>query len=152
MVGKTIRIHKIKEAEYQAVAMLEAACFSDAWPLEQIVYEAKKNPVAELYTATIDDEVVGYIDFMITFDSASIVRICVADEHRRNGIAKALLEKMVEVCVSQKESVENITLEVRASNEPAIEMYKKNGWQAITTKKMYYSDGEDAIYMVRCVI
>ena len=132
--------------------MLESACFHDPWPLEQVIYESKENPVANLYSATIDDEVVGYIDFFITFDSASIARICVADEYRRNGIAKTLIEKMVEVCKKQKEPVENITLEVRESNEAAIKLYEKNGFKKKTKKKMYYSDGEDAIYMVRCII
>ncbi|MBR5750441.1 MAG: ribosomal protein S18-alanine N-acetyltransferase, partial [Bacilli bacterium] len=126
--------------------------FHDPWPLEQVVYEWKENPVANLYSATIDDEVVGYIDFFITFDSASVARVCVANEYRRNGIAKALIEKMVEVCKKQAEPVENITLEVRESNEAAIELYKKNGFKTITKKKLYYSDGEDAIYMVRCIL
>ena len=149
---KPIQIHKSKESELQSIAMLEAACFRDPWPLEQVVYEWKENPVANLYSATIDDEVVGYIDFFITFDSASVARVCVASEYRRNGIAKALIEKMVEVCKKQAEPVENITLEVRESNEAAIELYKKNGFKTITKKKLYYSDGEDAIYMVRFIL
>ncbi|MBR6865648.1 MAG: ribosomal protein S18-alanine N-acetyltransferase [Bacilli bacterium] len=149
---KPIEIHKSKESELQAIAMLEAACFHDPWPLEQVVYEWKENPTANLYSAVIDDEVVGYIDFFITFDSASIARICVANEYRRNGIAKALIDKMVEVCKKQEEPIDNITLEVRESNEAAIKLYEKNGFEYITRKKMYYSDGEDAIYMVRCII
>lgn len=149
---KPIQIHKSKESELQAIAMLETACFHDPWPLEQVVYESKENPIANLYSATIEDEVVGYIDFFITFDSASIARICVASEYRRNGIAKALIEKMVEVCKKQEEPVENITLEVRESNVAAIELYEKNGFKTITKKKLYYSDGEDAIYMVRCIL
>ena len=149
---KPIEIHKSKESELQAIAMLEAACFHDPWPLEQVVYEWKENPTANLYSAVIDDEVVGYIDFFITFDSASIARICVANEYRRNGIAKALIDKMGDVCKKQEEPVDNITLEVRESNEAAIKLYEKNGFEYITRKKMYYSDGEDAIYMVRCII
>ena len=149
---KPIQIHKSKESELQAIAMLEEACFHDPWPLDQVVYESKENPIANLYSATIEDEVVGYIDFFITFDSASIARICVASEYRRNGIAKALIEKMVEVCKKQEEPVENITLEVRESNVAAIELYEKNGFKTITKKKLYYSDGEDAIYMVRCIL
>ncbi|MBR3674980.1 MAG: ribosomal protein S18-alanine N-acetyltransferase, partial [Bacilli bacterium] len=141
---KPIEIHKSKESELQAIAMLEAACFHDPWPLEQVVYEWKENPTANLYSAVIDDEVVGYIDFFITFDSASIARICVANEYRRNGIAKALIDKMVEVCKKQEEPIDNITLEVRESNEAAIKLYEKNGFEYITRKNMYYSDGEDA--------
>ena len=152
MPGEKFQIHKIKESEYQSVAMLEAACFIDPWPIDQIEYEAKKNPVAHLYTASIDDEVVGYIDFFITWDSASIARICVDQENRRTGIAKSLIEKMIQVCKAQEEEVANITLEVREHNEAAIALYKKNGFKEITKKRMYYSNGEDAIYMVRCIL
>ena len=41
------------------------------------------------------------------------------------------------------------TLEVRTSNENAIKLYKKFGYEKITIKEKYYKDGEDAIYMVR---
>ena len=51
---KPIQIHKSKESELQSIAMLEAACFHDPWPLEQVIYEWKENPVANLYSATSD--------------------------------------------------------------------------------------------------
>lgn len=144
-----LRIRKIKEEDVQAVANLEAACFLSPWPEKQIRYEMKENPCSFVYVALLDDDVVGYLDFMITFDSATIDRICVDENHRRNGIAKALLDKMVEVCQKQKDRVDFITLEVRASNKNAIRLYQKNGWIEITKKPHYYENGEDAIYMVR---
>lgn len=144
-----IRVRKIKEEDVPAVSNLEAGCFIDPWPEKQIRYEMKENPCAKVYVATIDDDVVGYLDFMITFDSATINRICVNEIYRRKGIAEALINKMVEVCKKQKDRVDFITLEVRASNEAARACYQKNGWIEITKKPHYYGDGEDAIYMVR---
>ncbi len=144
-----IRIRKIKEEDVLAVANLEAGCFIDPWPEKQIRYEMKENPCAKVYVALLEDEVVGYLDFMITFDSATINRICVNESYRRKGIAQALLNKMVEVCKKQKDRVDFITLEVRSSNEKAISLYRKNGWEEIVKKPHYYEDGEDAIYMVR---
>ena len=145
-----IKIRKIKESDIQAIANLEAACFAhNPWPEEQIAYEMKENPCAYVYVATCEEEIVGYLDFMITFDSATIDRICVASEYRRQGIAKALLDKMVEVCKKQKDRVDFITLEVRASNAEAIKLYEKNEWVRVTTKPHYYEDGEDALYLVR---
>ena len=73
----------------------------------------------------------------------------VNENYRNKGIGKALLNKMVEVCKKEKERVDYITLEVRVSNTNAISLYKKNGWIEIVKKTHYYSDGEDAIYMVR---
>jgi ribosomal-protein-alanine N-acetyltransferase len=145
----TIKIREMKEVDVLAVANIEDACFSSPYPEKEIRYELNENPVSHLYVATIDEEVVGYIDFMITFSSATITRICVTNEYRKNGIGQALLDKMIELCAKQEEKVEFITLEVRASNKSAINLYKKNKFEEITKKKQYYDDGEDAIYMVR---
>ena len=114
-------IRPLKKKDTEKVALLEAACFVKPWPLNQIAYEFKGNPCAKVFVAVDKEEnILGYLDFMITFDSATIDRICVAEEYRNQGIAGKLLEKMVEVCKSQKDKVEFITLEVRLSNQKAI--------------------------------
>ena len=62
----------------------------------------------------------GFIDFMITFNSATISQVAVTKEYREQGIASKLLEKMYETLPSSGEDiVEFITLEVRESNLPA---------------------------------
>jgi ribosomal-protein-alanine N-acetyltransferase len=100
----------------------------------------------------VGDEVVGYLDFMITFDSATINRLAVNEAYRKQGIASALLNKMVEVCHEQKDPVSWITLEVRPSNKAATNLYFQNDWKQVTIKKGYYSDGEDALYLVRSIL
>ncbi|MDD5884657.1 MAG: ribosomal protein S18-alanine N-acetyltransferase [Erysipelotrichaceae bacterium] len=146
-------IRALKKEDVPAVAMLESACFSTPWPEEQIEYERSGNPCAKVLVAVSKDgDLQGYLDFMITFDSATINRICVAESERHQGIATALLNRMVEIAKAQKEKVEFITLEVRASNETAHRLYQKLGWQDVTRKPHYYDDGEDAIYMVRSIL
>ncbi len=146
-------IRRIKKNDIQKVADLEAACFLKPWPLNQIAYEYKGNPCAKVFVAAdSENNILGYIDFMITFNSATIDRICVDEKYRGNGIASKLLEKMVEVCKKQKEVVEFITLEVRVSNKNAISLYSKNGWQKVVIKPKYYDDGEDALYMIRSIL
>jgi [ribosomal protein S18]-alanine N-acetyltransferase len=150
---KDYKLRLMKESDVQAVANLEDACFAHPWPEKEIRYEITENPVAKIYVAVDkDDDIVGYLDFMITFDSATISRLCVISDQRRKGIAQLLLDKMVEVCKKQKEPVAWITLEVRSSNEGARKLYEKNGWQKIVVKPGYYDDGEDAVYMVRSII
>jgi [ribosomal protein S18]-alanine N-acetyltransferase len=149
---KIFRIRKMKEDDILAVTSIEMGAFSSPWPEKEIRYELKENPVAEIYVAVVEDEVVGYIDFMITFNSATINRLAVNESYRKNGIGQALLDKMVEVCHQQKDPVEFITLEVRPSNEAATNLYLKNGWSQVTIKKGYYSNGEDALYMVRSIL
>jgi ribosomal-protein-alanine N-acetyltransferase len=142
-------IRLMKEEDVLAVANLESACFIPPYPEKEIRYELNENPVSKLYVALIDNVVVGYLDFMITFDSSSITRLCVSDLYRHKGIASALLNKMVETLKKQKDKVLYVTLEVRASNTEAINLYKKNKFEQVTIKKAYYESGEDAIYMVR---
>lgn len=146
-------IRPLKKKDIEKVAILEANCFVKPWPLNQIAYEFKGNPCAKVYVCVDKDEnVLGYLDFMITFNSATIDRVCVAKEYRNQGIASALLEMMVKVCKEQKDVVEFITLEVRRSNEKAISLYLKNNWQKVVIKPKYYDDGEDAIYMIRSLL
>jgi ribosomal-protein-alanine N-acetyltransferase len=142
-------IRLMKEEDVLAVTNLENACFIPPYPEKEIRYELNENPVSKLYVALIDNVVVGYLDFMITFDSSSITRLCVGDLYRHQGIASALLNKMIETLKKQKDKVLYVTLEVRASNTEAINLYKKNKFEQVTIKRAYYESGEDAIYMVR---
>ena len=63
-------------------------------------------------------------------------------EHRKKGIASKLMDKMIE------EKVNNITLEVRTTNEGAINLYKKYNFKVVSTRKNYYGN-EDAYLMIR---
>lgn len=148
-----INIAPLKKKDIEAVAKLESECFVSPWPLRQIAYEYSGNPCAKVFVAKDKNEnILGYLDFMITFNSATIDRICVSKEARRQGAAIKLLDKMVEVCKKQKDVVEFITLEVRVSNVAAISLYSKLGWQKIVIKPKYYDDGEDALYMMRNIL
>ena len=147
-----VAIRKIEPSEAEAVFELEKACFHASWPLEEIKYELNENPCSILLGVYENETLVGYIDFMITFDSATINRICVEKEKRNKGYAMLLLQEMEKACKSQADPVEFITLEVRESNSSAINLYHKAGYSDVTIKKMYYSDGENAIYMMRSLL
>jgi ribosomal-protein-alanine N-acetyltransferase len=129
---------------------LEKKTFISPWTYSQFEYEIKENSFSKLLLIVNEDELVGYIDYWIIFDQATINKICIKDEYRRQGLAQQLLD----ICF--KEVKENecmvITLEVRTSNEKAIKLYQKNGFDIVLTKPQYYSDGEDAYYMVKGVI
>ena len=145
---KTV-VRKMLYSDLDAVVEIENATFSNPYTKEQLAYELNDSPVSGMYVAIVDHEVVGFIDFMITFNSSAIVQIAVKEEFKRKGIGNLLLGQMVKDCESKEDKVEYITLEVRKSNAPAIAFYKKHRFQEITIKKAYYEDGEDAIYMVR---
>ena len=129
---------------------LEKKTFISPWTYSQFEYEIKDNSFSKLLLIVNEDELIGYIDYWIIFDQATINKICIKGEYRRRGLA----QKLLDICF--KEVKENecmvITLEVRTSNEKAIKLYQKNGFDVVLTKPQYYSDGEDAYYMVKGVI
>ena len=45
--------------------------------------------------------------------------------------------------------IRNITLEVRKNNEKAVNLYQKHGFKTVLTKEKYYSNGDDAYYMIK---
>lgn len=148
---KTI-VRRTIPSDLSSIMAIENASIKNPYSEQQMLYELTENPVAYLYSAVVDSEVVGFIDFMITFNSATITQIAVKEEFRSKGIGNLLLGQMLKDCRAQAEPVEYITLEVRQSNVRAQKFYKKHKFEQIVVKKSYYDDGEDAIYMVRSII
>ena len=146
-------IRKVKKEDFEQVYQIEQTCFKDPYPRKHLEYEFFENPINIILVAEVDEKIVGFIDFMVTFNSATIVQIAVVPEYRKQKIATNLLNEM-ENCFPKDldDVVENVTLEVRKSNEAAINLYKKDGYEIIVEKKHYYPDGEDAIYMVKRIL
>ena len=146
----------IREAtieDLDAISKVEKSAFEKgAWPKKAILSEFTENELSRIYVDVEDGEVVAWLDFMVTFTSATVMAIGVKPEYRKRGIATSLMKKMEEICRAQEETVEWITLEVRESNEEAIALYKKLGYVYVTKKVAYYEDGEDALYLIRSLI
>jgi ribosomal-protein-alanine N-acetyltransferase len=103
-------------------------------------------------------EVVGYIMCRIetgipSFKMLGITRkghvisIAVLPEHQREGIGYALMREAMQAMVNYK--AKECYLEVRASNVPAVNLYRKMGFEVARTIKGYYADGEAAYVMAR---
>ena len=142
------RLAEVKDIDnlYQ----LENSTFVSPWTYSQFEYEIKENSFAKLLIIEENEELIGYIDYWIIFDQATINKICIKEKYRRQGLAQKLLDMCFEDIKENECMV--ITLEVRKSNEKAIKLYQKNGFDIVLTKPQYYSDGEDAYYMVKGVI
>lgn len=148
-----IDIRLVKDSDLDSFLLIEEECFKNPWNKEQLLYEFHDNPVNKIYVALDGDKLVGFINYMITFNSATISQIAVTEKYRKQGIATSLYEKMVSTFIkSGDDAVEFITLEVRESNDKALSFYKKMGFDIVNIKKNYYADGENAIYMVKGLI
>ena len=92
------------------------------------------------------EDMVGFSGFWMMMREAHIIAIGVRDGYRQLGIGEGLLIATIELAQMLNANV--VTLEVRASNKMAQELYEKYGFQAVGRRLRYYSsDGEDAIIM-----
>ncbi len=129
---------------------IENECFVDPFKESDLLYELTENPVNKIIGVFDELTLVGFVDYMITFNSATITQIAVTNSYRHKGLATSLLEKMEETFPNDIDDVvETITLEVREGNVPAQKLYLKNGYEIVLTRKNYYRDGENAIYMIK---
>ena len=148
-----IKYRPAKQEDFEQVQLIENECFKEPYSYEELRYEFDLNPVNKIIVAESESKVVGFIDFLITFNSATIMQVAVTKNYRRKGIATQLLSEMEKVFPKDIENmVETITLEVRTSNTSALSLYLKNGYMIVVTKAHYYKDGENALYLVKRLI
>ncbi len=140
----------MQEAHAERIAALEAETFSAPWDEASIRAELD-NPLALWLVAVErengpDEDVLGYVGSQTVFEDADILNVCVAPAARRRGIAEALMTEL-ERRLTQK-GAERITLEVRASNVPAIRLYQKLGYRQVGVRRGYYGKPrEDALIL-----
>lgn len=125
---------------------VEKTSFATPWSYESFAENFYNAFSVYVLAETAEGEVVGFGGMQIIFEEAHIMNVAVKKEFRRKGIADGIIAFMK--AYAKEKSVEHMLLEVRESNFPAQELYKKQGFSALTVRKKYYSDtNEDAIIM-----
>jgi len=123
-----------------AIAALEARLFgTDAWTLEQVVEELT-GPGRAAWVSTLD-ALAGYVITWSSGDATDLLRIAVAPEQQRRGLATELLE-------AARPSTRWL-LEVADDNAAALAFYRKHGFVEIDRRPRYYRDGRAAVVMER---
>jgi ribosomal-protein-alanine N-acetyltransferase len=139
----SLRIDRLAYSDLPAVLAIERRAFTTPWSLAMFVLELSK-PSGICLAASADDRIVGYLVCSRYADVWHLMNVAVDPERQRSGIATALLRRMFADLGPQA----RITLEVRPSNQGAIEMYERLGFQAAGHRRGYYHDnGEDALIM-----
>ena len=127
-----------------AFAIEKGAYGKEAWTLAQFKEEfAGKDRM--YVTAESAGELIAYAGVVNLAGTADVLTITVADGHRRKGIGRELLRRLIDWSRTQK--CEAIMLEVRVGNEEAIPLYQSFGFIEISRRKDYYGPGKTAIVM-----
>ncbi len=130
-----------------AVARLEASCLGDdAWN-EGLVLEGIRGalPTVTYLVADAAGVLVGHAVTSAAGDIAELQRIAVDEDHRRAGVASALLRGVVEA--AGRTEADRLLLEVRADNRGALAFYADAGFVEIDRRERYYADGTTAVVL-----
>lgn len=124
---------------------IEEECFSAPWSEENII--SQLNGPNHVFLVAMDgDSVVGYVGMMNVLDEGYISNVAVTAAYRRQKIADALIDKLMERAAALELSF--VTLEVRESNDPAKALYRKHGFVEVGLRKGYYTKPkENAVLM-----
>ena len=139
-------IIRAESVDIAKIAEIEKEAFSDPWS-ERSVEGAISEEINIVMADVCGESVRGYIIGSCDGFSGYIERIAVASEFRKNGIGTALLTEFQKAL---PETAESISLEVRASNLPAIGLYGSFGFERAGVRRgMYSSPKEDGIVMIK---
>lgn len=140
-----MEIVKMTEAHVAQVAQLEQLCFSAPWS-ENAISGELTNPLSCWLVASEDDKVCGYVGSQAVLGEADMMNIAVDPDCRRKGIAKKLVEQLI--LELKNAGNYQLTLEVRASNAPAISLYENLGFRQVGRRPKYYTKPtEDALIL-----
>jgi ribosomal-protein-alanine N-acetyltransferase len=140
----SVLVRPATQEDLDALARIESAHLSGTWSREAMADELAKS-FARLRVAEASGMVCAFVHGWLIADELQILNVATDSAHRRRGVARALLRTFFEE--ARRWGARTALLEVRASNEAAIALYRSLGFNENAVRARYYSDGEDALLM-----
>jgi [ribosomal protein S18]-alanine N-acetyltransferase len=155
-MGLDLTISPISVDQIEAIVMLDRLCFGGLWSIDSYRRELTNENshfLGILINQSVDQtleptDIIGFGCFWAILDEAHITLLGIHPDYQQQGLGQKLLGALLD----QARSIEmaRATLEVRASNQGAIHLYEKCGFQTVGRRKKYYQDtGEDGVIMWR---
>jgi ribosomal-protein-alanine N-acetyltransferase len=151
-----LEIRRMRPDDLEEVMVIERAAFKHPWSPELFRRELEHDwstilvAVEPLTSAPGrgTERIIAFLIFWLVHDEVHVLNVAVAPEHRRKGIARMLMAETERRAMHAGAAL--MTLEVRRSNEAALELYREFEYRAVGVRPNYYVDeGEDAIVMVK---
>ena len=139
-------ICQLTNSHAKEIADFFKANFSDGWTEEMILSAFSTGRFFSL-GAYEQEDLIGVITYSMVDDSMDIEDVVVKIEYRKKSVASSLLASVFEKL--DNTITKKVLLEVREGNIPAINLYKKFGFNQLSVRKKYYSDGENALVMIK---
>lgn len=142
-----LRIREMRRRDLDQILEIEELCFPLPWSRESFLTELK-NPLAQYIVAQEGFVLLGYAGVWLIFDEGHITNVAVHPRARGRRIGELLLANIMALASANGAVV--VTLEVRPSNDAALSLYRRMGFEEKGHRRGYYLDnGEDALIMVK---
>jgi ribosomal-protein-alanine N-acetyltransferase len=145
----SLELRRLQLRDLNAIEEIERRSYPTPWSRSMFASELAKP--SSICLGAFDGEggdLIGYLIISRYVDAWHVMNVAVAPEHRRRGIAQAMLRRLFEM--TESDSRRGYTLEVRVSNKGAIDLYERLGFKARGIRRGYYTDNrEDALIMWR---
>ncbi len=124
---------------------IEKKVFNDYWSLDLIKSEIIEEKYSRVTVLELKKKIIGYIFQRKIYDENHIINLAIDIPYQHRGYGKFLLMKILE----KDDNDTNVFLEVKEANLPAVKLYIDLGFEEVDRKEGYYSDGSNAIFMLK---
>jgi len=141
-------MRKIVYNDIKAVSEFFSSNLIDAWSEKEL--ENSFN--SDNFLGFIEEDnakIISAVTYLISFETADLLDLAVDSFYRKTGKATSILS--YSFLALKDAGVREVFLEVRKSNLPAINLYKKLGFTLISERKNYYKN-EDALVLKKELI
>ncbi|HRU39811.1 MAG TPA: ribosomal protein S18-alanine N-acetyltransferase [Candidatus Goldiibacteriota bacterium] len=142
-------IRLARKSDIDRIVEIEKTCYPEPWERQGFECEfSKLNSGINIFFVAEDEvsgRVAGYFVGNVITDYVHILNIAVSDEFRRRGIALSFMQKAVQEAL--KRGLSAMTLEVRESNEAAVNLYRRLGFEVRGRREKYYEGKYDGLLM-----
>jgi ribosomal-protein-alanine N-acetyltransferase len=143
----TLEFRDAQPADLDAILAIERASFPIPWSPETLIPELVQDGRRQPLIAQLDGEPVAFALVWVIADERHLVNFAVHPDRRREGIGREMLAAVLDR--ARVEGARIVTLEVRATNEAALELYRGFGFIEVALRPRYYPDTrEDAVIML----
>jgi ribosomal-protein-alanine N-acetyltransferase len=145
--SETFSLRPATSDDLAAIYELEKKVHLAPWTEDNFRFELSK-PYSQFLVMTDDEtdsKVAAYIIYWVLFDECQILNVVVDLPYRGLGMAKAMIRQAAQVAL--KKGIKKLSLEVRKTNDPAIQLYQSLRFVITQVRRNFYSNGEDAYQM-----
>ncbi len=135
---------RLAEADLPEVLALERRCYAQPWTEENFRAEFRRRITLPLGVKR-GNVLAGYSFFWLFPPDVHLLNLVVTPEFRRRGLGRRLLAAMM--TIGRRAGAEKVYLEVRPTNEAALDLYRSFGFRLDHRRPNYYENGEDALLM-----